>query len=141
MTAHRPHPTTERPLDAPLLTFDLPALLTQIKGEDAWHKGSRNAMTLYKGQGLRVVLVAIHAGTVIPSHRADSSISLQVIEGVLTFSADAQTLTLGQGQLLTLHAGIPHGVEAVEESVFLLTVAAEAQHPAESSPQSEVSRG
>lgn len=132
MTAQRPHPTTERPLDAPLLTFDLPALLTQIKGEDTWHKGSRNAMTLCKGQGLRVVLVAMHAGTVIPSHRADSSISLQVIEGVLQCSADTQTLRLGPGQLLTLRAGMPHVVEAVEESVFLLTVATEAQHPAES---------
>jgi quercetin dioxygenase-like cupin family protein len=132
MTAQRPHPTTERPLDAPLLTFDLPALLTQIKGEDTWHKHSRNAMTLYKGQGLRVVLVAMHAGTTIPSHRADSPISLQVIEGVLKFSTDAQTVTLSQGQLLALHAGISHDVEAVEESVFLLTVAAEAQHPAES---------
>jgi quercetin dioxygenase-like cupin family protein len=132
MTAQRPHPTTERPLDAPLLTFDLSALLTQIKSEDAWRKGSRNAMTLFKGQRLRVVLVAMHAGTAIPSHRADSPISLQVIEGVLKFSADAHTVTLRQGQLLTLHAGMPHVVEAVEESVFLLTVATEALHPAES---------
>ena len=132
MTAQRPHPTTERPLDAPLLTFDFPALLTQIKREDTWHKGSRNAVTLYKGEGLRVVLVAMRAGTTIPSHRADSPISLQVIEGVLKFSADAQTVTLRQGQLLILHAGMPHAVEAVEESVFLLTVATEAQHIAES---------
>lgn len=132
MTAQRPHPTTERPLDAPLLTFDFPALLTQIKREDTWHKGSRNAVTLYKGEGLRVVLVAMRIGTTIPSHRADSPMSLQVIEGVLKFSADAQTVTLRQGQLLTLHAGMPHAVEAVEESVFLLTVATEAQQVAES---------
>jgi hypothetical protein len=46
MTAQRPHPTTERSLDAPLLTFDLPALLTQIKGEDSWHKHSRNGHDL-----------------------------------------------------------------------------------------------
>lgn len=131
MTTQRPHPTTERPLDAPLLTFDLPALMTHIKGEDAWRKGSRNAMTLLKSQGLRVVLVALHAGTAIPSHQADSPISLQVLEGVLSCSTDAQTVTLSQGQLLTLHAGIPHAVEAGETSVFLLTVATEAQHPAE----------
>jgi quercetin dioxygenase-like cupin family protein len=132
MTAQRPHPTTERPLDAPLLTFDLPALVTQIKSEDSWHTGSRNAVTLLKGQGLRVVLVAMHAGTVIPSHRTDSPISLQVIAGVLTFSSDTQKVTLRQGQLLTLHAGMPHVVEAVEETVFLLTIATETQHPVES---------
>jgi quercetin dioxygenase-like cupin family protein len=132
MTAQRSHPATERPLDAPLLTFDLPALLTHIKGEDAWRTGSRNAMTLLKGQRLRVVLVAMHAGTVIPSHRADGPISLQVIEGALTCSADAQTVMLRPGQLLTLHAGMPHAVEAIEESVFLLTLATETEYPAES---------
>jgi quercetin dioxygenase-like cupin family protein len=65
-------------------------------------------------------------------HRTNSPISLQVIEGVLKFSADVQTVTLRQGQLLALHAGLPHVGEAVEESVFLLTVTTEAQHPAES---------
>ena len=93
MTAQRPHSTTERPLDAPLLTFDLPALLTHIKGEDAWRKGLRNAVTLLKGHRLRVVLVAMHAGTVIPSHQADGPISLQVIEGAPAFSSGKSRAT------------------------------------------------
>jgi quercetin dioxygenase-like cupin family protein len=104
----------------------------RIKGEDAWRTGSRNAMTLLKGQRFRVVLVAMHAGAVIPSHRADGPISLQVIEGALTFSADAQIVMLRPGQLLTLHAGMSHVVEAIEESVFLLTLATATEHSAES---------
>jgi len=131
MTTQRPHPETERPMDAPLLTFDIPALLAQIKREETWQKGTRNGMTLLKGQGLRVMLVAMRAGTVIQSHQADSPISLQVIEGVLKFSIDRQTLTLRQGQLLTLRTGIPHAVEAVGESAFLLTLATETPHPVE----------
>jgi quercetin dioxygenase-like cupin family protein len=131
MTTQRPHPDTERPMDAPLLTFDLPALLAQIKREEAWQKGTRNGMTLIKGQGLRVMLVAVRAGTTIQSHQADSPISLQVIEGVLKFNTDRQTLTLRQGQLLTLQTGIPHAVEAVEESAFVLTLATETPHPVE----------
>jgi quercetin dioxygenase-like cupin family protein len=114
------------------LTFDLSVLLTQLKHEAAWQKGTRNGMTLFKGQGLRVVLVAMHAGTVIPSHRADSPLSFQVIEGVLKFSTDAQVFTLGKGQLLTLQAGIPHVVAAVEEAAFLLTLATETPHSVES---------
>jgi quercetin dioxygenase-like cupin family protein len=131
MATQRPHPGTERPLDAPLLTFDIPTLLSQIKHEDAWPKGARNGMTLLKAQGLQVVLIAMHAGAVIPSHRAESPISVQVIEGMIKFSADAQALTLGTGQLLTLQAGIPHTVEAVEEAAFLLTLATETPHPGE----------
>lgn len=135
MTAQRPHPITERPLDAPLLTFDLASLLTQIKREAAWHKGMRNSLTLHKGQGLHVVLVALHAGAVMPSHHTDSPISVQVLVGVLTFRTDAQALTLGTGQLLTLQAGILHSVEAVEAAAFLLTLATETAHFVEPEPQ------
>jgi hypothetical protein len=52
-----------------------------------------------------------------------------VIGGTLTCRADAQTLTLRTGPLLTPQAGIRH---AVEESAFILTLAAEAPHPIES---------
>jgi quercetin dioxygenase-like cupin family protein len=119
-------------MDAPLLTFDLPALLAQLKREETWANAPRTGLTLLKGQRLRVVLVALHAGATIPSHQTDSPISVQVIEGALTFRTEAQTLTLHPGHLLTLQAGIPHAVEAVEESVFLLTLATATPHPVES---------
>jgi quercetin dioxygenase-like cupin family protein len=106
-------------MDAPLLIFDIPAQLVQIKREETRQKETRNDMTLLNGQRLRVMFVAMRAGTVIQSHQDDSPISLQVIEAVLKFSIDRQTLTLRQGQLPTLQAGILHGVEAVGESAFL----------------------
>ena len=127
MTSQRPHPSTERPLDAPLLTFDLAALLVQIKDEDPWQQGRRNAMTLHKGPGLQVVLIAMHANTTIPSHRADGPISVQALEGRLTFRTEAHAVPLSPGQLLTLHAGMPHAVEAIEESAFLLTMGTAAE--------------
>jgi quercetin dioxygenase-like cupin family protein len=135
MASQRPHPTTERPLDAPLLTFDVATLVAQLKGEEAWHTGARNAMTLHKGPGLRVVLIVMHAKTTIPSHRADGSISVQVLEGGLTFRAAAHVVTLRAGQLLTLSAGIPHVVEAEEESVFLLTMGTEVPSLVEPKPE------
>ena len=132
MASERPHPVTERPMDAPLLTFDLPALLAQLKREDTWANAARTGLTLLKGQRLRIMLVALHAGTTIPWHQADGPISVQVVEGTLTFRTEAQALTLQPGQLLTLQAGIRHAVEAVEESAFLLTMATETPHSVES---------
>ena len=122
MASQRPHPITERPLDAPLLTFDLAALLAQIKGEDTWQQGPRNAMTLHKAPGLQVVLIAMHANTTIPSHRAAGPISVQVLEGRLTFRTEGHHVRLSPGQMLTLHPGLSHTVEAIEESAFLLTM-------------------
>jgi quercetin dioxygenase-like cupin family protein len=109
------------------LTFDLAALLAQIKGEDTWQQGPRNAMTLHKEPGLQVVLIAMHANTTIPSHRADGPISVQVLEGRLTFRTEAHVVPLSPGQVLTLHAGMSHAVEALEESAFLLTMGTAAE--------------
>ena len=126
-TSHR---DIGRPLDASFLTFDVPSLLDQIKSEDDWLKEPRNAMTLHKSRDLRIVLIAMHAGTRIRPHTADYPISLQVIAGSLRFNAGPKSATLRKGQLLTLHEGIPHDIEAPEESAFLLTLATGGNHPA-----------
>lgn len=123
MTTRIAHRNIGRPLDAPLLTFDLPALLDKIKSEEDWSKNERNAMTLHKSPELKVILVAMHGGTAIPGHKADHPISLQVIEGSILFTSGKKTATLQRGQMLTLHAGIPHDIVATVESAFLLTLA------------------
>lgn len=121
---HQPRETLKvLPPDAPMLTIDLPTLVQQIKSGEGWGKGERNAMPLFKTERMRVVLMALHAGATLSSHRADGPITVQVLEGRIRFSAESQTVTLTQGHMLTLQAGLPHAVEAPEESVFLLTVA------------------
>ena len=77
-------------------------------------------MTLVRSPTLRVVLIALHQGTVIPSHQAEGPITVQVLEGQMKCSAAGQVVTLGTGQMLTLHSGLPHVVEAVKETAFLL---------------------
>jgi quercetin dioxygenase-like cupin family protein len=129
--SERPHVTAERPLDGAWLSFDLPVMLKRIKAEETWRLSSRNAMTLMKSRGQRIVLIAMHGKTEIPMHRADGQLSLQVIQGSLRVHTDAQAITLGKGELLALHAEIPHAIEAIRESAFLLTLSTEAAHPAE----------
>lgn len=121
-------PTPQRPeggrlLDAPLLVLDLPALLTQLRQEPTYQTSDRNSQTVFKTDTLRIVLLALHAGAELKTHTAPGTISVQVLAGQLTFHTAGQTAALGQGQLLTLHAGIPHSVRAVSEAAFLLTLA------------------
>jgi len=122
---------TEYSLDAPLLTFDIPTLLAQLKNEDLWRTGKRNAMTLLRDHRLRMVLIVMHVSTAIPSHQAESPLSVQVIEGRLQVRTDAEPVTLKKGQMLALQAGIRHEIEALEESALLLTLATSQSHPAE----------
>lgn len=117
-------PLGSRPLNAELLLLDLPAAAGQLHQEPAWANSDRNALTLFKSDTLRLVLTALHAGATMETHTAKGIISVQVLTGRLTFSTAVQTVELGIGQLLTLQAGVPHSVTALQETTFLLTLAA-----------------
>jgi quercetin dioxygenase-like cupin family protein len=123
MTSHPRETLNMLSLDAPLVTCDLRSRVQQLKNDEAWQNGERYTVPLVRTERLRVMLIALRAGAALSSHRADGPITVQVIEGRIRFSAESQTVTLAEGQLLSLQAGLPHAVEAAEESVFLLTVA------------------
>jgi len=115
-------PEGERELDAPMVTMDLFSLTKHIKGEAAYIGGDCNAITIFKSEGMRIVLIAIHEGAEMKTHKAPGIISVQVLEGQIAFKTEKTTITRTAGQLLALHAGIAHSVVAIKESVFLLTL-------------------
>lgn len=116
-------PEGERPLDGPMVLMDLQQFRKQIKEEQAWKTGERNAITIFKTSGLSIVMIALHKGAELKTHKASGMICVQVLEGKITFTTDSQSAVLETGQMLTLHQGIFHSVTGNEESVFLLTVA------------------
>lgn len=122
---------TERSLDRPVMTFDLAAVLGNMKQEATWRTARRNAMTLVKQPIFRVVLVALQAGAEIGAHETDGPVTVQAIEGRLAIDVGTDELMLGAGQLLILRPGLRHSMRAQDDSAFLLTLAAEAVHPAE----------
>lgn len=116
-------PEGDRLLDAPLVLMDLNHYKQQLKKEQAWQNSDRNSITLFKNEGMRVVLIALHKSAELKTHTAPGIISVQVLEGRIAFRIENREEDLDTGQMLTLHAGIPHSVLAQEESVFLLTMA------------------
>ena len=120
----RPTATSRRrsPIDAALVTIDLPMFIKQIKQESSWKDGKRNAITVFKTNGLRIVLIALHKGAEMRRHIADGIISVQVLEGQMQFNTDVKSVELNKGQMLTLHERIPHSIMAVKETIFLLTL-------------------
>jgi quercetin dioxygenase-like cupin family protein len=123
--------TTERSLDRPVMTLDLPAILGSMRQEATWRSARRNAMTLVKQPIFRVVLVALQAGTEIGAHQTEGPITVQAIEGRLAIDVEADVFVLAAGQLLILGPGLRHTIHAQDDSAFLLTLAAESLHPAE----------
>jgi quercetin dioxygenase-like cupin family protein len=107
---------------APYLEFDIARELQQLHREGGWQSG-QNAKTLVKYDGLRVVLIALKARSRIPEHHTEGQVSIQTVVGHIQVRAQGRTFELRLGGLLALDQGVPHDVEAVEESAFLLTIA------------------
>ena len=119
-TNHRPQ--GDRIMDAPLVTINLRSSTKQIKEEKAWKDTDRNAITVFKTDGMRIVLIALHKDAEMATHTADGMISVQVLEGQILFTTEEQSVELGQGEMLALHENVPHSVLAKEETIFLLTL-------------------
>ncbi len=120
--ATQQRPEGDRVMDAAMVTIDLPSFIKQIKQESPWKDKDRNAITVFKTNGMRIVLIALHAGAELKTHTAEGIISVQVIDGRMKFTADNRSVELDKGQMLALHKGIPHSVEAIDETIFLLTL-------------------
>lgn len=116
-------PDGARLMDAPVVHIDVPDYLKQIKSEPTWEMSDRNAMTIYKTDAMRLVLIALHKNALLEEHSTNGNISVQLLDGEINFNVEGKSYNLTKGQIITLHRNIPHSVNAVEESVFLLTIA------------------
>ena len=116
-------PDGDRLLNAPVVPIDIPDFLNQIKNEPAWENSDRNAMTIYKTDAMRIVLIALHKDALLKEHTTNGVISVQVLDGAINFTTEGKTHHLTKGKMIALHRNIAHEVSAVKESVFLLTVA------------------
>jgi quercetin dioxygenase-like cupin family protein len=116
-------PEGGRVMDAAVVGIDIPQFMKEIKEEVAWKKNDRNAITVYKTDGMRIVLIALHEDAVMARHSANGILTVQVLEGEINFNTDHQSVVLKKGQMIALHKGELHSVAALKESVFLLTIA------------------
>jgi len=115
-------PEGGRLMDAPVVTIDIPNFIKQIKSEPAWKKNDRNAMTIYKTNGVRIVLMALHEGAVMEKHTTNGIVSVQLLDGEINFNTEDHSITLKKDQMVAVHRNVPHSVTAIKESAFLLTV-------------------
>jgi len=110
------------PLESPILSFDLNAEIARLRNENAW-QGGRNSKTLVKHPDFRVVLTGLKSNARIHEHKAAGRISVQAIAGHIRMQVQEKAIDLPAGNMLALERALPHDVEPLEDSAFLLNIA------------------
>ena len=115
-------PEGERPIDAPLVLVNIPEFIKKIKKEKAWDKNDRNAITVFKSDKLRIILVAMHKKAEMTTERPENIFSVQVISGKVKLDTAGKSFDVSEEDLLVLHPNITYKIVALRKSVFLMTV-------------------
>ncbi len=117
------HESIEGTLSGLVLQFNLTGELDQLHQDESWlHPAGRNSKTLVKYPDLRIVLIAMKANTRMHEHAAAGRISVHTLNGHMRLHLPEGVVDLPAGHLLALDQCVPHDVEAIEDSAFLLTL-------------------
>lgn len=76
---------------------------------------------LVKTPTLQVVRLVIPSGKDIATHQSDGDITVQCLEGRVTFTAGNRTQELEPGQLLYLSSQEPHSLHGIVDASVLVT--------------------
>ncbi len=86
-------------------------------------EAKHRAEILIKTDTLRVVLVTVLSGAIVPEHPAPGPLTVQVLEGAIRFKVEDAPHDLYKGQLISIAPGVGYEIEGVEDGAFLLTIA------------------
>jgi quercetin dioxygenase-like cupin family protein len=102
--------------------IDVAGVDAEMRTSDAYAREGHTARTLVREPDLRIVLVVMRAGARIAEHRAKDTASIHALRGHVRLRLPDKVADVPSGRLLVLERGIPHDVEAVVDSAFLLTL-------------------
>lgn len=78
---------------------------------------------ILKTKEMELARLVLPAGKAFKEHQVDAPITVQCIEGHFLFTSKGCTQSLTPNQLLYLESGVPHSLQAVSDSIILLTIA------------------
>lgn len=122
LIARRPILNVRRSQASPSDSYDLPALIGNMKQSHSWANGELKNMILLNRPDKQVLLTVLHERTEIDSVQSNDSVTYHIIEGELVFRTMTESLILKEGQLLTLYEKVKYSLTTNAETAFLLTI-------------------
>jgi quercetin dioxygenase-like cupin family protein len=112
-----------RPSAGGMLSLNVMDEIARLKARPEWLSGNRLAASLVKDDALNIALIVLKKGARLAEHRTKGPVAVHVLSGSVRLSAAHQHTELSPGGIAALDRNIAHSLEALEESVVLLTTA------------------
>ena len=74
----------------------------------------------YSNDKFTAATLAMKAGQKLPEHKTPAEAVLVCLEGEAVFSMEGEEITLGKGDFMTIPVGKTHGIEAKQNSRFVI---------------------
>lgn len=112
-----------RHMDGRGTVFELADELRDLRRDLEFTSGDRAAKTLAKTDGLRVTLVLLKGGASLHPESAAGGATLHVLEGQIRVQTEGDDWNVGPAGVIVLGENLREPVTALEEALFLVTVA------------------
>lgn len=112
-----------RPISGFSVKLDLIAESAFLRQAPSWGSNGHSAKTLLKYSDFRTVLMALKACVRVSEHHTNHRVTLQVLDGCVRLHLPSGPVEVNRGQMLAIDRAIPHDMEAVDDSVVLLSIA------------------
>ena len=112
-----------RPTAGGMITVKLADEIARLKTSAEWESADRHTVSLIKDDALNVLLMVLKKGAHLHEHRTKGPIAVQLVSGSIRFIGGPQQRIISAGEMVGLDRGIPHSLEALEESTLILVTA------------------
>ena len=82
----------------------------------------RQTVALFKTEELEVMRLVLPKGKTMPAHKVAGDITVQCLEGSISFISDGKDQTLVAGDMLYLAGGVVHSLTGVEDACALVHI-------------------
>lgn len=79
------------------------------------------AKSIHHGSGFKVLIMGFNKGMVLKAHKAHIPSKLTVLEGAVTYKENNRVVKLEQYDEVDIPVEVTHSVEAIEDSLCMLT--------------------
>ena len=90
---------------------------------DLEYKDNKPAIkVLFETSFTKEIRIAMKEGTAMKKHKTPFPIVVEIVEGKIDFGVNGEILNLKKGDLIALEGGVPHDLNAAEDSIVRLTL-------------------